>query len=87
MRRLILANGRSIVQVQDLGDSDKVLKNRALLGENARALLKTGIVPTEDGWGGWLGRYQSALAAAGEITKTAAAARSRERGRNLSRGR
>jgi hypothetical protein len=60
--RRMSANGRSIVQVQDLGDSEKVLRNRALLGENARALMKRGIIPTEDGWGGWLGRYQASLA-------------------------
>jgi hypothetical protein len=29
--------------------------------EAARQLVKRGIMPTEDGWGGWLGRYQSAL--------------------------
>ena len=60
--RRMSANGRSIVQVQDLGDSEKVLKNRVLLRENARAAMKSGIIPTEDGWGGWLGRYQASLA-------------------------
>jgi hypothetical protein len=87
LRRMV-ANGRPIVQVQDLGDAEKVVKNRALLGENARALLKLGIVPTEDGWGGWLGRYQSALAAtANEIMETRAAVRVRGRPPDLSRGR
>jgi type IV secretory pathway VirD2 relaxase len=86
--RRMFANGRSIVQVQDLGDAEKVLKNRALLGGNARALVKRGITPTEDGWGGWLGRYQSALAAtAAEIMNTCLPARSRGRGRSLSRER
>ena len=33
----------------------------AHLGEAARELLKRGIMPTEDGWGGWLGKYQAAL--------------------------
>ncbi len=84
--RRISANGRSFVQVQDLGDSEKVLNNRAMLGENARALLKRGIIPTEDGWGGWLGRYQATLArAAGEITERSQPSRGRHR--DLSRGR
>jgi Protein of unknown function (DUF3363) len=79
--RRMFANGRSILQVQDLGDSEKVLKNRALLGEDARVLVKRGIIPTEDGWGGWLGRYQAALAnLANEIVQN------RERQRTISRG-
>jgi hypothetical protein len=24
-------------------------------------VIKRGVTPTEDGWGGWLGRYQAAL--------------------------
>jgi hypothetical protein len=87
--RRMSANGRSIVQVQELGDSEKVLKNRALLGENARALLKRGIIPTEGGWGGWLGRYQSALAGAAQNivqNRDRQPARSLTR-RDLSRGR
>jgi hypothetical protein len=85
--RRIVANGRSVVQVQDLGDSEKVLNNRALLGENARALLKRGIIPTEDGWGGWLGRYQAAIARVAHEMKEQQPARGRRRDRDLSRGR
>ena len=29
-----------------------------------RPLVKRGIMPAENGWGGWLGRYQAALAKA-----------------------
>jgi len=88
--RRMLASGRSIVQVQDLGDSEKVLNNRALMGENARALMKHGIVPTEDGWGGWLGRYQASLAAVANETKQKHERQQNkvpERKRDLSRGR
>ncbi len=85
--RRIVANGRSVVQVQDLGDSEKVLSNRALLGENARALLKRGIIPTEDGWGGWLGRYQAAVARCAREIREQQLARSQRVGRELSRGR
>jgi type IV secretory pathway VirD2 relaxase len=88
--RRVLAKGQPVVAVQDLGDSEKVLKNRALLGENARALLKRGIIPTEDGWGGWLGRYQAALAGVvAEILQNRGlkTVRSPERRRGRSRGR
>lgn len=85
--RRIVASGRSVVQVQDLGDSEKVLSNRGLLGENARALLNRGIMPTEDGWGGWLGRYQSTLArTAREIVQDRESQLDPRRGRSRSRG-
>src|SRR5271166_1627643 len=81
-------SGKAALTVRDLGDSEKVLNNRALLGENARALLKRGIVPTEDGWGGWLGRYQSALAhAAREISRDRDLQTRRSRQRGPERGR
>jgi hypothetical protein len=79
-----------VLDIQDLGDCEKVLKNRAMLRENARVLLKRGVVPTEDGWGGWLGRYQTALASvAREMTYSSELqlARSPGRSRDLSLGR
>jgi type IV secretory pathway VirD2 relaxase len=50
-----------MLDVNDLGDAEMLLSNPRHLGEAARQLLKRGIMPTEDGWGGWLGRYQSVL--------------------------
>ena len=50
-----------MLDVTDLGDAEMLLNNPRHLGEAARQLQKRGIMPTEDGWGGWLGRYQSAL--------------------------
>jgi type IV secretory pathway VirD2 relaxase len=58
LRRLA---GSSILDVADLGDAEKLLRNPHDLKETARQLLNRGIVQTEDGWGGWLGRYQGAL--------------------------
>jgi len=60
--RGVSANGKLVLQVQDLGDAETAIRNRSLLGVKARSLLESGIVPTVDGWGGWLGRYQAALA-------------------------
>lgn len=33
----------------------------ASLWADAGELIRRGVLPTEDGWGGWLGRYQTAL--------------------------
>lgn len=79
----------------DLGHSRsrrcrKAAEHRRLLEQNACALLKRGAIPTEDGWGGWLGRYQAALAsAANEIVhnRELRPAPSPERRRDRSRGR
>ncbi len=49
------------IEINDLGDAENVLSNRLQLGKAARELVERGIMPTEDGWGGWLGRYQKAL--------------------------
>ena len=54
-------NGRPVVEIEDLGDSEKVLHNKRYLERAARSLLKRGIRPEEVGWGGWLGRYQAAV--------------------------
>ncbi len=50
-----------MLDIIDQGDAEKLLDNPRHLGGAARQLLKRGIMPTEDGWGGWLGRYQSAI--------------------------
>ena len=54
-------NGRPALEIEDFGDAERILRNRRHLGEGARAFLVHGIVPPEDGWGGWLGRYQAAV--------------------------
>jgi hypothetical protein len=59
--RKLFGDGSSVLHIEDLGDAQLLLDNRAHLGETVRRLLKRGIVPTTDGWGGWLGRYQVAL--------------------------
>jgi hypothetical protein len=50
-----------MLDVIDLGDAETLLNNPRHFRETARRHLKRGIPPTEDGWGGCLGRYQSAL--------------------------
>ncbi len=54
-------NGRVKLEIEDLGHSEAVLTNRRRLREKVDELRRQGLRPTEDGWGGWLGRYQKAL--------------------------
>jgi type IV secretory pathway VirD2 relaxase len=89
LQKLSIAS-RSTLDIRDLGDAEKLLQNRRLLGENARTLLRSGVIPTEDGWGGWLGRYQAALtSAANEIVHNheRLSEPTQERRRDRSRGR
>jgi hypothetical protein len=82
--------GRPEVESTDFGHAEGLLTNRLLLSEKARDLVSRGIVLTEDGWGGWLGRYQSALnSAAAEVgrPREPAPTRRREKSRGSSRGR
>jgi type IV secretory pathway VirD2 relaxase len=59
--RLRKRTGATILDVTDMGDAEKLLKKPQHLRETVREMLKRGAIPTEDGWGGWLGRYQTAL--------------------------
>jgi hypothetical protein len=65
-------NGRPVLEITDLGTADRILRDRHYLEDRAQALLRRGITPRNEGWGGWLGRYQTALAQAaeGQVRKT-----------------
>jgi hypothetical protein len=64
--RRYLIDGAPLVETEDLGDAAAILRNKRYLGETARQLVKRGIIPEEEGWGGWLGRYQAAVKQAAE---------------------
>jgi hypothetical protein len=75
------------LKIEELGDLESILRNRGYLHETVQRLIRRGIVPKEDGWNGWLGRYQKAL---GEAATTVAGERpvkGKERDRRQTRGR
>jgi type IV secretory pathway VirD2 relaxase len=53
--------GEPVMEIDELGNSDAILRNESYLKRTAQALIKRGIIPDESGWGGWLGRYQAAV--------------------------
>jgi hypothetical protein len=59
--RKLFAEGRPSLKIDELGDSESIFRNKGYLRETAQRLVRRGIVPQEDGWNGWLGRYQKAL--------------------------
>jgi len=56
--RKLVADGHPVLKIDELGDSESILRNKGYLRETAQRLIRRGIVPQEDGWNGWLGRYQ-----------------------------
>jgi hypothetical protein len=59
--RKLSGDGRLRIEIEDFGYAEAILTNRGLLREKLEALRRQGVSPTDDGWGGWLGRYQKAL--------------------------
>jgi hypothetical protein len=88
----LFVNGHPVVEIDDHGDADDVLHNKGHLADAARKLIKRGVIPTEDGWGGWLGRYQAALSETAtrleqERVRVELVRRQRQRDRDRSHGR
>jgi hypothetical protein len=86
--RLRKLSAATPLEIRDQGDAEGVLNNARHLNESVSELLKSGVVPTEDGWGGWLGRYQSALReTASKAEERVKGRRHRRRDRTPDRGR
>jgi len=62
--RKVFSDGRSALQIHEFGDAESIVRNKLHFRETAQRLMRRGIVPQYDGWDGWLGRYQKALAEA-----------------------
>lgn len=62
-------DGRPVLEIEDFGDADRLLRNRRHLVGRAKELRSDRVVPVGTAWGGWLGRYHAALTkAAMEMT-------------------
>ena len=84
LRRIFGITGEPMVDVQEAGDSEKLLGSRSHFEAEAQKLIKRGIIPTDDGWGGWLGKYQTNLC---EATSRASQMQDMARERDLKRDR
>ena len=85
--RKLFAEGRPLLKIDELGDSESILRNKGYLREAAQGLIQRGIVPQEDGWNGWLGRYQKALGEAATTVDGERPVKRQERDRRQSHGR
>jgi type IV secretory pathway VirD2 relaxase len=82
-----VSEGHTVLEIDELGDSESILRNKRYLQETAQRLMRRGIVPQEDGWNGWLGRYQKALVEAATTMERQHFTNETERGRRRDHGR
>jgi hypothetical protein len=85
--RKLFSDGRPALKLDELGDSEAIVRNKHYLRETAQRLIKRGMVPQEDGWNGWLGRYQKALADVATALGRRPSEKEQERDRNRDHGR
>jgi type IV secretory pathway VirD2 relaxase len=85
--RKLFTDGHPALDIDELGDSEAMLRNKRYLRETHQRLSRRGIVPQEDGWNGWLGRYQQAIAQAATLIEHEPRAQKRERDRSRDHGR
>ena len=77
--------GDTTLEIDELGDSESILRNKRYLRETVQRLIRRGIVPQEDGWNGWLGRYQKALGDAANSLERLTRETERDKNRDRSR--
>jgi hypothetical protein len=80
--RKLFADGHPVLKIEELGDSEAILRNKRYLRDTVQRLIRRGIVPQHDGWNGWLGRYQKALEEAAVTVERQPLTREAERRRN-----
>jgi hypothetical protein len=85
--RKLFKEGRPILDVDELGDAESILHNKLHFRERARQLIGRGIAPRDEGWNGWLGRYQKVLADAAATLERQRLKREAERYKNRDLGR
>jgi hypothetical protein len=86
LRKSTPGNGPAL-EIDDMGDSEAMLRNNGKLRQLGQRLLRRGIIPQDDGWGGWLGRYQKALRDAVTILEIPSVTKQSERRKNRDLGR
>lgn len=85
--RKLFSEGHPLLEIEEMENSEAILRNRRHLQETAQRLVRRGIIPQEDGWSGWLGRYQKALVEAAATLDRQPLTNQTERIRNRGHGR
>ena len=70
-----------------MGDSEALLRNHRKLQQMGQRLIRRGIILEDQGWNGWLGRYQTALRDAATLLESPSVTNRPERGKIRDLGR
>ena len=62
--RKLFVDGEPLLDSEELCAAEAILGDRRHMRDAARRLLDGSILPDQEPWGGWLGRYRAALRAA-----------------------
>jgi len=81
------ADSRPMLEIDDMGDAEALLHDKRQLRQIGQRLIRRGIMPEDDGWSGWLGRYQKALRDAATTLETPSVTKQSERSKNRDLGR
>ena len=84
---LMVRHGRPVLEIEDMGDAEALLRNNSKLHEIGQRLIRRGFIPQDDGWAGWLGRYQKALRDAVTTLEIPSVTKQSERNKNRDLGR
>jgi hypothetical protein len=76
-----------MLEIDDMADSEALLHDKRQLRQIGQRLIRRGIMPEDDGWSGWLGRYQKALRDAVTTLETPSVTKQSERSKNRDLGR
>ncbi len=79
--------GPPALEIEDLGDAEAILHDKRQVREIGQRLIRRGIIPQDDGWAGWLGRYQKALRDAVTTLETPSVTKRPEREKSRDHGR
>jgi type IV secretory pathway VirD2 relaxase len=60
-RRISGAGGRPVVEISDLGDAERLLRNQLHFRTIIKSINQDTPPPSEQPWSGWLGRYNAAV--------------------------
>jgi hypothetical protein len=75
------------LDLHEMGDAEALLRDTRQLREIGQRLIRRGIIPEDEGWSGWLGRYQKALRDGATILEIPSVTKQSERRKNRDLGR
>ena len=62
--------GNTDLKVDDLGDSERLLSDQRHMRKAVQEIQKRRMITADNGWGGWLGKYERTLVETADLIET-----------------